>query len=152
MTISPILAWFLTGLLFFATELALPGFIVFFFGIGAWSVALLLWSVDLSLSAQLGVFIVASLVSLLLLRSWLRGIFAGRSLSEDDSTMVEPLSATGIVSRDIVPPAEGQVRFGGSYWRAAADERIASGTVVRIIEQKDLLIRVEPAQTDREDG
>lgn len=151
MTISPILAWFLTGLLFFAIELALPGFIVFFFGIGAWCVALLLWSVDLSLSAQLGVFIVASLVSLLLLRSWLRGIFAGRSLTEDDSTMVEPLSATGIVSRDIVPPAEGQVRFGGSYWRAAADERIASGTVVRIIEQKDLLIRVEPAQTDRED-
>ncbi len=151
MVISPILAWFLTGILFFATELALPGFIVFFFGIGAWCVALALWIVDLSLSAQLGVFIVSSLVSLLLLRSWLRGVFAGRTLEEDDSTSVEPTAATGVVTRDILPPAEGQVKFGGSFWRAVADEKIGRGTVVSIVEQKDLLVRVVPADSSREE-
>ena len=151
MVISPILAWFLAGILFFATELALPGFIVFFFGLGAWCVALSLWFVDLSLSAQLGLFIACSVLSLVLLRSWLRGIFAGRSLEEDDSATVEPASVTGIVTRDIVPPAEGQVKYGGSFWRAAADERIVSGTVVRIVEQKDLLVRVTPAQSNREE-
>ena len=152
MVISPILAWFLTGILFFATELALPGFIIFFFGIGAWCVALLLWFVDLSLAAQLGVFLAGSLVSLLLLRSWLRGIFAGRRLQEDDSATVAPLSVTGTVTRDIVPPAEGQVRYGGSFWRAEADEEIGAGTVVRIVEQKDLLVRVVPAQSNREEN
>ncbi len=152
MPISPILAWFLTGILFFATELALPGFIVFFFGLGAWCVALSLWFVDLSLTAQLGVFIVSSLVSLVLLRSWLCGIFSGRSLQEDDSATVDPSSVTGTVTRDIVPPAEGQVKYGGSFWRAAANERILSGTVVRIVEQKDLLVRVVPVHSNREEN
>ncbi|HEB51594.1 MAG TPA: NfeD family protein [Desulfobulbus sp.] len=152
MVISPILAWFLAGILFFVTELALPGFIVFFFGIGAWCVALVLWFVDCSLSAQLGLFIVSSLVFLLLLRSWLRTIFSGRSLQEDDSATVQPASVSGIVTRDIVPPAEGQVKYGGSFWRAAAEEKIVSGTVVRIVEQKGLLVRVVPLESNREEN
>ena len=69
---NPILIWFLVGLGMFLLELVSPGFFILFFGIGAWIVALLCYFAPLSLNAQLFSFIVASVVSLLLLRKWLR--------------------------------------------------------------------------------
>lgn len=144
MPISPVLAWFLTGILFFAVELALPGFIIFFFGIGAWCVALVIYFTTVSLSGQLAIFLVSSLVSLLLLRAYLRGVFLGKSLHEDDSVNVVTTSANGTVTEEILPPAEGRVKYGGSFWRAIADEPVARDTVVRIIEQKDLVVKVMP--------
>ncbi len=152
MMISPTLAWFLAGIFFFAVELALPGFVLFFFGVGAWCTALVVYGTGLSLTGQLTVFLCATLASLVLLRRFLRNIFSGTVRREHDSVSVVPQSATGIVTEDIVPPAKGQIRFGGSYWRATADEQISKGTVVEIIEQQDLLARVRPAQTEEVDG
>ena len=144
MPISPVLAWFLIGILFFVIELVLPGFIVFFFGIGAWCAALAVYFSGFSLTSQLAVFIVCSLASLLLLRAYLRGVFLGKSQQEDDSVNVEPASATGVVIEEILPPAEGRVKYGGSFWRAVADEPVVPDTVVRIIEQNNLVVKVQP--------
>jgi len=82
------------------------------------------------------------------LRSRLRGIFTGSSLQEDDSINVEPLATTGVVIEDILPPAHGRVKYGGSFWRAEAEEPISAGTTVRIMEQKDLLVNVRPAEEE----
>lgn len=78
--LSPVLIWFLLGIGFFVAELILPGFIMFFFGIGAWCVAAVLAMAGLSLNTQLSVFLVSSLISLFLLRSWLRSIFSAKKL------------------------------------------------------------------------
>ena len=141
---APWLIWFLAGIGCFGIELILPGFIVFFFGLGAWSVALVVYFFTLSLSSQLLLFLAASLVTLLLLRGWLSSTFLGGRREEDDSVNVVPVGATAVVTRAIEPPARGQVRFGGSFWNAEADRAIATGAVVRVVEQKDLLLRVEP--------
>ena len=146
--LSPVLLWFLTGIVFFAIELALPGFIIFFFGLGAWCTALAVYFSPLPLSGQLSVFLVASLVTLLLLRAWLRGIFSGFSLEEDDSVNVEPAATTGVVIEDILPPARGRIKYGGSFWQAEAEEEITTGTVVKIVEQNDLLLKVRPAEKE----
>jgi len=145
---SPVLLWFLVGIAFFVIELALPGFIIFFFGLGAWCTALTVYFFDLSLSGQLAVFLIAGLITLLLLRSWLRGVFFGFSRQEDDSVNVEPASSTGVVIEDILPPAHGRVKYGGSFWQAEAKQPISTGTTVRIVEQHDLLVKVRPAQEE----
>ncbi len=145
---SPVLLWFLVGIVFFVIELALPGFIIFFFGLGAWCTSLVVYFFDLSLSGQLMVFLIASLVTLFLLRSRLRGVFTGDSQQEDDSISVEPLATTGVVIEDILPPARGRVKYGGSFWQAEAEQPISAGTTVKIVEQKDLLVNVCPAEEE----
>lgn len=143
---SPVLLWFLVGIAFLVVELALPGFILFFFGLGAWCTALVIYFFDLSLSGQLMVFLAGSLVSLFLLRSWLHGVFIGATRKEDDSVNVEPQNTTGMVVEDILPPARGRVKYGGSFWQAEAGQPISAGTTVTILEQKDLLVQVRPAE------
>ena len=145
---SPILLWFLTGIFFFTVELILPGFIVFFFGLGAWCTSLALYFFSPPLSGQLSIFLATSLVALFLLRAWLRGIFLGSSNLQDDSVNMEPAATTGVVTEDIIPPAHGKVQYGGTYWQAEADEKIVSGSVVKIIEQKNLLVKVQPAKQE----
>ncbi len=149
MTISPVLAWFLVGIACYVVELALPGFIIFFFGIGAWCVAVVLAITDVSLTWQLIIFLAGSLVTLGLLRSRLRSIFSGGALEQDDSVNVDSTRATGTVTEAIVPPAMGQVKYGGTFWRAAADEEIAPGTVVDIVKKKDLTVQVSPIKGER---
>ena len=142
MSISPVLAWFLVGIACYAIELALPGFIIFFFGVGAWCVALVLAMTDVSFTVQLVIFMACSLATLALLRSWVRSVFLGGALEEGDSVNVDPAPATGVVTEAIVPPAAGRVKYGGSFWMAVADEAIAEDTVVVIVEKKDLTVKV----------
>ena len=150
MPISPILAWFLAGIACYVVELALPGFIIFFFGIGAWCVALVLAVTEVSLSGQLIIFLVCSLVTLGLLRSRLRSVFFGGALKQDDSVNVDSAPASGTITEAVVPPALGQVKYGGSFWQAAADEKIDVGTVVDIVEKKDLIVKVQALQMGEE--
>ena len=142
--ISPVLAWFLIGIFFYVVELVIPGFIVFFFGIGAWFTALAVYLADISTSAQLGVFLVTSLVTLFLLRKYIQTVFIGSAQHDDPSVKAEPVSHTGVVTEDIIPPGKGRVKYGGSFWRAVADERISVGTTVKIISQDNLEVTVRP--------
>lgn len=150
MPISPVLAWFLVGIAFYVVELAVPGFIIFFFGIGAWCTALVAYLTDISLSAQMIVFLVASLATLLLLRTSLQKIFIGRSQLDEAPPQAQPVATTGLVTEDILPPASGKVKYGGSFWRAHAQVPIRKGTVVRILEQENLEVRVRPLTESEE--
>ena len=148
--VSPVLAWFLLGILLFALELALPGMIVFFFGVGAWCAALAVFLLPMSLASQLLVFLITSLVALVLLRATVKKVFLGRVLEVDAMERSIPPGATGEVIEDIVPPAAGKVKYGGSFWRATADRSIRAGTVVTIVEKNNLSIKVRTADTEGE--
>jgi inner membrane protein len=148
--ISPVLAWFLVGIAFYVVELVMPGFIIFFFGFGAWCTALAAYLFDISLSAQLLIFLAASLVTLTLLRTYLQKIFIGRSQLDEAPPQAQPVATTGVVAEDILPPAGGKVKYGGSFWTAHADEPIRRGTVVKIIEQANLEVRVRPLSESEE--
>ncbi|GAB4339900.1 MAG: hypothetical protein Kow0089_13140 [Desulfobulbaceae bacterium] len=148
--ISPVLLWFLVGIFFYVVELLLPGFVVFFFGIGAWCTALVVFFADVSLSAQLGIFLATSLVTLFLLRQYLRKVFIGTAREDEGSVKAEPVEDVGVVTEDIVPPAKGRVKYGGSYWKAVADEPVRAGTAVRIVGRENLEVRVRPLHEERE--
>ena len=142
--VSPVLAWFLIGIVFYAIELVLPGFIVFFFGIGAWCTALAVYLMDISIAAQLGIFLLTSLVTLFLLRKYIQTVFIGSAQHDDASVQAKPVADTGIVTEDIVPPAKGRVKYGGSFWKAVAEEPISVGTTVKIVGQDNLEVTVRP--------
>jgi membrane protein implicated in regulation of membrane protease activity len=142
--ISPVLAWFLVGIFFYVIELVLPGFIIFFFGIGAWCTALAVYLLDFSTSAQLGVFLVTSLFTLFLLRKYLQSVFIGSVQQDDASVKAEPVADTGVVTEAISPPGTGRVKYGGSFWKAGAEEPISVGTTVKIISQDNLEVKVRP--------
>lgn len=150
-TISPILAWFLLGIAFFIIELALPGFIIFFFGIGAWCTSLAVFLLDLTLSTQLSVFLITSLITLFLLRKYIQAVFIGTSQSDDPYIKAQPVSDNGVVTEDIIPPAKGRVKFGGSFWKAEADMPIKTGATVKIIEQNNLEVKVRLLSENEEE-
>ena len=150
MGISPVLVWFLVGIVFLALELLLPGLIVFFFGLGAWCVALMLALMPMSLAVQLLVFVVASLVLLVGLRSLLKKVFLGRSLEKDAMDGGQLLEGTGEVIDDILPPSLGKIKYSGSFWQASADQPLLKGTTVRILEKNNLTVKVGPLTTQGE--
>ncbi|MFH1716500.1 MAG: NfeD family protein [Planctomycetota bacterium] len=143
--LRPEIIWFLVGLLLLVLEFALPGLIVGFFGIGAWIVAVVCLITEIGINAQLVIFIVSSVLSLLLLRRWLKGIFLGHSGSKQDlkHNLEEFVGQRAVVKEKIVPKLGGKVEFHGTNWEAQADEEIAGGTVVEIIGKDNITLKVK---------
>lgn len=140
---TPGLLWFLAGVVLLLLEMSMPAFVLFFFAVGAWITAAASWLYPLSLNGQILVFIVASLVSLLLLRRLLRKIFAGGAGTDGaDRALAEP-GARAVVVADIVPPAEGKIKCAGTTWRARAHEKTEAGEIVEIVEQDGLTMLVK---------
>ena len=144
---SPVLLWFLAGIVFLALELLLPGLIVFFFGLGAWCAALVLFLVPMSLATQPLVFLASSLLLLLVLRSFVKKIFLGRTLEKDAMESAQLVEGIGEVIEDIRPPALGKIKYSGSFWQASAEQPLLQGTTVRILEKNNLTIKVGPLTT-----
>jgi len=143
--LRPEIIWFLVGLLLLVLEFALPGLIVGFFGIGAWIVAVVCLITGIGINAQLVIFIASSVLSLLLLRRWLKGIFLGHSGSKQDlkHNLEEFIGQRAVVKDKIVPKLGGKVEFHGSNWEAQAEEEIAGGTVVEIVGKDNITLKVK---------
>lgn len=144
--LDPALYWLIIGVMLFLLEMALPGFILFFFAAGALLTALLAWLTPIPIAWQLGVFIFASLACLFSLRDIIQRRFLAPPPEEgdtdEDSVLAVP-GDKGVVSATIAPPAEGRLKYSGTTWRATADERIEEGEIVSVVRQKGLVIHVE---------
>ncbi|MBW8039485.1 MAG: NfeD family protein [Planctomycetes bacterium] len=143
--LKPELIWFLVGLTLLILEFIMPGLIVAFFGVGAWIVAIICLFIDISLNTQLLIFIVSSVLSLLLLRKWLKGIFMGHIASKQNmrENLEEFIGHRAVVKERIVPNGRGKVEFHGTDWQAEADEEIAEGTAVEIIGKDNITLKVK---------
>lgn len=143
--LKPEVIWFLVGLVLLVMELVLPGLIVGFFGIGAWIVAVTCLMTEIGINAQLIIFIVSSVLSLVLLRRWLKGIFLGHAGSKQDlkHDLEEYVGQRALVKEKIVPKLGGKVEFHGSNWEAQADQEIAEGTVVEIVGKDNITFKVK---------
>lgn len=143
--LTPEIIWFLVGLLLLLMELVIPGLVIGFFGIGAWIVAIVCLFSTISLNAQLGLFIASSVLSLLLLRRWLKGIFLGHAGARQDlrHDLEEFVGHRAVVKEKIMPKLGGKVEFHGSNWEAQADQEIAEGTVVEIIGKDNITFKVK---------
>ena len=133
------LIWFLVGLPFFIAEMAVPGFILFFFGVGAWIVSLATAIFpDMSLNKQIVLFSISSLGSLLLLRNYLKSIFLGVQNEGNDS--YDPLSDgdnLAVVSKAIKSGGYGEIKFKGTFYKAKSDEDIKVDQDVKVVKKGD---------------
>ncbi len=147
-TIDPALYWLIIGVMLLFLELALPGFILFFFGLAALITALAAWLTPIAIAWQLGLFIVSSLVTILTLRNVIQRRFFDTPEGEegeevDEDVILAVPGERAVVGTSIEPPAEGRINYSGTSWRATADEVIEEGEIVSVVRQENLVIHVE---------
>lgn len=137
---NPVIVWFLIGLGLALAELAVPGVILIFFGLGAWVVALTTWlDLTASLDSQLLVFAITSVVLLVAMRGWIKGRMYGHVKDKHDLNvdLDEFIGHRVTVTKPIAPGSnEGRVEFKGAAWHAIADGSIDAGEQV-VIEKVD---------------
>ena len=143
--LKPELIWFIVGIILLLMEFMVPGLIIAFFGVGACVVAVVCLFADVSLNAQLIIFIVSSVLLLVCLRKWLKAIFMGHTRSKQDMSedLAEYVGERAVAKTKIVPKLGGRVEFHGTNWKAQADEEIAEGAVVEIIGKDNLTLKVK---------
>ena len=143
--LRPELIWFLVGLLLLLAEFAIPGLIVLFFGIGAWIVAVTCLVAAPSLNVQLGIFIGSSVLSLVLLRSWLKGMFMGHVTGRQDlnEDLSEFVGERAVVTQAITRQRPGKVELHGTNWTAEADAEVPEDAVVEVVAKDNLTLKVK---------
>ena len=143
MTIATI--WFCIGLSLLIAEALLPGLILFFFGFGAWITALVTWWLPLSLNLQLVLFLSSSSILLFTLRRYLKDIFSGRMLENDNPDGDDfdgDIGQTAVVKVAIHPNQKGRVEFHGSLWTAESDQSLEEEKQVKIIGKDNITLKV----------
>ncbi|MDP2644135.1 MAG: NfeD family protein [Desulfobacterales bacterium] len=134
-TFSPWLVWFLAGIAVMLAELAIPGFVIIFFGLGSWGASVVAFFSPDSYSAQVAVFVIVSVVSLMTLRKVAMRVFTGRSegtgLETEDSGNV-PVGTRITLDQDLEAGRIGRVRFRGTMWDAVSEDRIPAGSDAEI--------------------
>ncbi len=146
-SISNELVWFIFGLVLLLAELITPGFIVIFFGIGAWIISLLLWlGVPISFAGQLFIFLITSVVLLLLFRKYGKNYFRGKVTRPDARHAFDDIKGEkAVVISEILPNVVGgKVEFHGTVWNAESEVFIGKGSSVEIVEQNNLTLKVKP--------
>lgn len=138
------LLWFFFGLALMLMEMILPGFIVVFFGAGAWIVALLLWvGMPISFSTQLVVFLVSSVILLFAFRKYGKKYFQGK-VSKENPVSIDSVTGEKVtVVADIRPGSGGRVEFNGTVWNAESNEELPKGTTAEIVERNNLTLKVQ---------
>ncbi len=142
---DPSLIWFVIGLALFLMELAMPGLVLMFFGMGAWLVAILCLIFNIQLDVQLIIFIVSSVLFLGSLRKYVNKLFSGRKKTETSSgeNIEDYIGERAVVVETISPPQYGKVEFHGTHWTAQADIEIPVGATIEIIGKKNLTLKVK---------
>ncbi|MCM5529331.1 NfeD family protein [Parasegetibacter sp. NRK P23] len=138
--------WFFIGLVLFLLEFALPGFILFFFGTGAWIVAIIALFTDISLNTQLIIFLGSSLLNVLLFRNWIRTKL-GMGKKSPQALEDEFIGQSAKAETPITPGTNGKVTFRGTSWEASSNDTIAAGENVIITGNKSILLIVRSTQT-----
>jgi membrane protein implicated in regulation of membrane protease activity len=138
--------WFILGVILLVVEALHTGVLAVFFALGAWVTAILMWVGIIESSwAQLAVFLVVSVASLLTLRNQLRTWLTGlRHPAGSDVALDDFVGKLATVIEDIDPSRNsGKVEFRGTHWFARSEAPIAKGRVVRIVARENLTLSVQ---------
>lgn len=145
---QPWLVWAIVGVLCIGLEMLMPGFVIFFFGIGALLTALfsLLPFITGLIWLQVLIFVFMSVLSLIVLRRRFTRIFAGTVF---DSRHADPeetgAGETAEVIETVNPHADGRIRFRGTTWPARTRSgTIAAGARAIVIERDGMTYIIAP--------
>jgi len=140
--------WLYVGAFLMLAELLAPGFVIFFFGLSAATVGLLRFPLGegFDLTWQLGAFSALSIVYLMVLRRWLKKVFAGSVQTSRADLEHEQVGRTGSVAVAIRPHLAGRVLVGDAEWTAVSDVALETGRDVKVVAQDNLTLKVEPLE------
>ncbi len=128
------LIWLGVGVAFIIAELAVPGFIVVFFGVGAFIAGATAFFGS-SIQVQLMVFGISSLALILLLRRTMARTFAGSAAEDDAEEVDHAINQVVEVTDPIDPPHAGRIKYQGRFWTARSHEPLPAGSMARIIKR-----------------
>lgn len=137
--------WIVAGFALILGELVIPSFFVVWFGLGALLVGLLSLALPtLSLTAQLALWTIASLVMVIL---WFRIFKQGSRKTRVGTAEGETIGEIGLLVGAITPFARGKVRFqrpllGAEEWACRADVAIAAGERVKVVAVEGSFLKV----------
>lgn len=140
--------WAVFGIALILSELAMPAFVLIWFGLGALVLALLVAVLpDMSLTAQLAIWTVLSVTMVFV---WMRVFKPSMHKTKIGMSDANVLGEVGLLTHDVAPFAKGQVRFqkpilGGETWDCIADESIHSGERVRVVGIEGSLLKIKRA-------
>ena len=107
----PEMIWFLIGLVLFLLELVVPGFVIFFFGVGAWVTALVCLIADPNVNIQVIIFAVVSVLTLLGLRRMIQKRFFYSRDNKDKAVEDEFTGREAVAIGDFGLDKTGKVEF-----------------------------------------
>ena len=140
--------WEIAGLALVLLELAVPAFFVIWFGFGAMLVGLvLLLAPGLALSAQIGVWVLASVAMTVL---WFRVFKRSQHKTLVGTAAGEVIGEIGLLVSAVAPFERGKVRFqrpvlGAEEWVCMAESAIAAGERVRVLSVEGSYVKVAKA-------
>ena len=138
--------WLYIGAGLMLAEILTPGFVMFFFGLSAATVGVLVLflpdTFHLTMMWQLALFSFFSLVYLVTLRRYVKNVFWGdngtsRALTDEFTGRL------GEVTKDLTPDLPGRVVVGDAEWDATAAVPIVAGTRVKVLSRRNLTLTVE---------
>jgi inner membrane protein len=140
----PELFWFALGLVLFLLEVVVPGFIIFFFGVGAWVTALVCLLFDPGTNLQIVIFGITSILSLIALRRIIQKKFFYNKENLSEEVEDEFTGKEGIATADFNSENRGKIEFKGTSWKAESKSAIKEGQTVIVIEKVNFTLIVEP--------
>ena len=140
--------WVIAGLVLILAELAIPAFFIIWFGFGGLVVAgVLLAAPGLSLTAQLALWTVASLVMVSL---WFSVFKPGLHKTRVGTADGEVIGEVGLLVGAVAPFSRGKVRFqrpvlGAEEWVCLSEAAIPAGERVRVVAVEGSFLKVTKA-------
>lgn len=146
---NPWFVWALIGVVCIGLELMLPGFVIFFFGVGALATALLslIPFVSDQVWIQVIAFIAFSVSTLVFFRRRFRRFFSGTVFDErKDAAKDEAIGDWATVVETASVTVDGRIRHKGTTWKARTRSGEAmAGTQARILAREGMTYIIEAA-------
>jgi membrane protein implicated in regulation of membrane protease activity len=140
--LSPQVIWFIIGVVLLVLELALPGLIVMFFGVGAWITALAIILFHPGINIQILIFVISSILSLIILRRYLKKKFFSENRDNTNSLEEEFIGKIAIAEVDFKSGVRGKVAFKGTSWTAICDVDVLAGDQLVIKDKESIILMV----------
>ena len=136
--------WIVGGIALVLAELIIPSFFIVWFGLGALLTGLLALVFDLSVTAQLATWTLASLAMVGLWFRVFRQSFVKTRVGTADG---EVIGEIGLLVSAVAPFERGKVRFqrpvlGSEEWVCLADAAIAAGERVKVVAVEGSFLKV----------
>lgn len=136
--------WLVLGIALVIAELAVPAFFLIWFGLGGLLVGLALLVLPLGGTAQIALWVAASLAMVFLWFKVFRRAEFKTLIGQSDAHV---LGEIGLLSQAVAPFERGRVRFqkpvlGADEWVCRADEAIAAGERVKVVAVEGSFLKV----------